>query len=147
MKIRVGFVSNSSSSSFVVIDSSGNYDSYSCTGQELTEGFDGRTEFGWDGGFVGGVPTRINFAYLQTVYDKSHPEWLEMLNEVLKEELGLENINYNINTDFATDRWGYIDHQSCSGEGSNTEIFESKKHLKDFIFGKGSRIFLDNDNH
>ena len=43
--------------------------------------------------------------------------------------------------------WGYIDHQSSASEGENTEIFESEDTLKHFLFGKGSCIVLDNDNH
>jgi hypothetical protein len=163
MKLRKGFVSNSSSASFVIIDASRGYDSLD--GSILTAGSSlGETEFGWGPEKIEGIGTRINWAYLQAHY--AHPEedpllekairvvhgnqnpYLEMLEEVIKENSSIEEIDWGFTKDkYGGFEDGYIDHQSSAAEDRNMEIFESKNTLKDFIFGKASYIQLDNDNH
>lgn len=149
MKIKTSFTTNSSSSSFVVIDNSGK-NIFPKFGTELVVDNDfGETEFGWGPGECRYVGDRINFAYLQTLYGSgSHPEWLVMLENVIKNNTGVKEIDWRV-TDSYNDAgiWGYIDHQSCASEGENIEIFESEEVLKNFLFGEGSYIVLDNDNH
>jgi hypothetical protein len=142
MKTRTGFVSNSSSSSFVIIDAD---DGHVTLAGEMAFGHKGTTEFGWGPGVANDVHSRINFAYLQTHYSGQH---LDMLEDVIKEHTGLDDsIVWEISTDWNDNNWGYIDHQSSAVEGENMEIFDNKDKLKDFLFGKGSYIHLDNDNH
>lgn len=144
MKIRNGFVSNSSSSSFVVIDAKNGY-SIPLRLQSPIVYIDNRfgtSEFGWGSETIEDGCSRIIFAYLQIYYDDNNEQWLEMLEEVIKENTPVKEIVWKINTEYA-----YIDHQSNAAEGQNTEIFDSKERLKDFIFGKDSKIVLDNDNH
>lgn len=64
-----------------------------------------------------------------------------MIVEVIKENSEVEVVEYALDED------SYIDHQSAAYEGENEEIFENKQKMKDFIFGRGSYIQLDNDNH
>ena len=167
MKRRSGFVSNSSSASFVIIDASKGYDSLDQYGSTLEAGSNiGEIEFGWGPEQVHGIGARINWAYLQSQY--AHPKeedpllekairvvqgnqnpHLEMLEEVIKENSSIEEIDWRFfeRDEFNGFKDGYIDHQSSSAEGRNMEIFDSKEVLQDFIFGKASYIQLDNDNH
>jgi hypothetical protein len=71
-----------------------------------------------------------------------------MLEEIIREELDVEDIVWNIATSYRDKGIeGYIDHQSSAGEGQNIEIFNSKEILRSFLFNKESYIQLDNDNH
>ena len=149
MKIRMGFVSNSSSSSFVVIDTTGNYCDIplQLSKKELLVGRNlGETEFGWGQEVLYDCGSRINFAYIQATY-MNNQEWLQMLEEVIKKNSKVETIKMLISEDYDSDNWGYIDHQSSALEGVNTEMFVDKMELKYFLFGEKSKIVLDNDNH
>lgn len=116
----------------------------------LVVGEDGCTEFGWEETKYTSIFDRINFAYLQTDYGRDFNR-LKMLEEVLKEKIsGLTKIIWNITHEYSPKDgkvWGYIDHQSSRSEGQNMEMFETKETLRDFIFGIGSYIQGDNDNH
>jgi hypothetical protein len=112
----------------------------------------GETEFGWGPNTIYNMGSRINFAYLQCLYGKKgNPGWLPMLERVIKETTGVEDIRWKLQ-DWTSDKeqdfdFAFIDHQSSASEGQNTEIFESDEVLKAFLFGKGSHIHVDNDNH
>jgi hypothetical protein len=143
MKIRNGFVSNSSSSSFVVIDGSGEMrvPSVDETGTYIV-GASGETEFGWGPNSIFDTASRINFAYLQCLYSRKYgKQWLNMFENVLKDYMGVTDIVYLLDDN------AYIDHQSSAEEGANTEIFDDEETLASFLFGKNSRIELDNDNY
>jgi hypothetical protein len=153
LKFREGFVSNSSSSSFVIIGSSGKR----VPGSNLLPaddgvlhfGLHGVTEFGWGPDTVQDVQSRINFAYLQTQFPQSDPKWIGMLENVIRRETGLTEIAWDVTSNYNAPEgkvWGYIDHQSAASEGRNTEIFDSEDVLTAFIFDQDSLIELDNDN-
>jgi hypothetical protein len=146
MKIRLGFVSNSSSSSFVTVDARTGYDKLYVDDNTLTVGQIGITEFGWGYEEINDMWSRINFAWLQTTYN---PYFMPMFETVIKENSDITKILSVISKkwDEPNTVHGYIDHQSNASEGENTEIFDSKEILRDFIFGSHSKITLDNDNH
>ena len=145
MKIRNGFVSNSSSSSFIVIGSGTKIIPH-CLGELFVPGdFGGNTEFGWEVEMYDSFGDRLNFAYIQATYNS---EWLEMLEEVIKENMNVTSINWNITTkwDDKEKVHGYIDHQSSACDNRNVEMFDSKEDLCDFLFCTDSYIQGDNDN-
>jgi len=155
-KYRSGFVSNSSSSSFIVINS--NPSKYSLkksfTGQTFyINGEDGETEFGWGPETISDTYSRINFAAIQALYaENEHPEFKKMLERVIRKHTGAKGVAWRISIEWSrTPEKGvkyncYIDHQSAYTEGSNIGMFESEQTLKNFLFGEGSYIELDNDN-
>ncbi len=150
MKTRNGFVSNSSSSSFICID-------YSPLTDErfnvfttdncilVVDGSNGITEFGWGPETITDSWSRLNFCYLQALY-ANRQEWIIMLEKLLEKRCGISEVEWDINLEYDNTCYVYIDHQSCASEDRNTEMFDSETNLEHFIFGKGSKIVLDNDN-
>lgn len=136
-KFRSGWVSNSSSSSFIVIGSAPIIIP-EVTGDKLhvPAEFEGETDFGWGPAKHKDLGSRINFSYLQA---EDHAPYLDMLEEVLKESFDIQIISWKVH--------GYIDHASSAREGMNIEMFESKETLKQFLFAPDSIIHEDNDNY
>jgi hypothetical protein len=180
MKTRSGFVSNSSSSSFIVIDESSDYESIPYWAKVDTLVVDinfGYTDFGWGPERVDSIDDRIMFAYIQILYSQKcqndenlyddarnglkllapRNTWRDMLDEVIREFTGIKEIVWKDTISPSVKKGegyydyretAYIDHQSAFPETTeNCRMFKDKETLKRFIFGRGSFVYLDNDNH
>lgn len=133
MKSRNGFVSNSSSTSFVVIGSGERLEQM--TSQII---LDDCFEFGWSHDTTNYVYGRIAFAWMQAVYQENET-WISLIKEIVKEVTGYELIcNIDVNNGNS-----YIDHQSI---GDSNEIFYTKESLKAFMFDTESYVEMGNDN-
>lgn len=156
MKVRRGFVTNSSSSSFVVLRNTRMMTPGFGIGKVLVIGDCGETEFGWLFKKYTDFYDKLNFAYLQVLgcrgskhceYD--HEQWRRMIEDALRKYAGFDYVEWALTDEYPVPHGmvdGYIDHQSSAVEGENTEIFASYETLCDFLFSKDSYIQGGNDN-
>ena len=154
MKIRNGFISNSSSSSFIIIGNKKKvYPKLNNEGQLIINGEWANLRFGWTPEIHSIFLSRIVFTYIQAYYLKEYnkqPEYLEQLDKVLFKYIpNLKEVIWkNIEMEDALHpNFAYIDHQSASYEGENIEMFESDEKLASFLFCTDSYIKTDNDNY
>lgn len=163
MKIRNGFVSNSSSSSFIVIKPVGNNSEEEQT-MEFLKGFScnddgvfvpfsqGKCKFGWDDIKYTNSVDKLNWACLQAYYAKLYlkdNEPIALLKKLFKQNgMKFRGLSHNELKDFNRCTDAYIDHQSTVFEDKTMmEIFESMTALKNFLFCKDSFVNTGNDNY
>lgn len=176
MKIRTDFVSNSSSSSFIVINRSGRKDKYDGPEKLVLPHGDpdsnyedpGCCWFGWQTHKYFDMMSKLNWCALmcqeQLYYELkgskeaketgySFSEMEAMLKRVCKKELGCEvEIKHKddlleLDGPADSDDNGYIDHQSGLYETpENARMFKSDQALADFITNSDSYIDNSNDN-
>lgn len=143
MKIRNGFVSNSSSSSFIVINDSGNKVHPSFGDVLEIRMTDGEYEFGWQVEEYYDFNSKFNWCYIIASYqaEEEKERLHRMLIETIEEELGVPvEVNWNAQSEYDY----YIDHGSV--EDHNMAMFDSKEDLKAFLFDPASYIHNTNDN-
>ena len=169
MKIRNGFVSNSSSSSFIVIGKEELHipKTHSAFGDIKLLGipttFGGTTE--WGTGTYNSNIDRLNWAALMCYLtespgcEKGTTEWTDMLCEVLEEDLGAEDIKitYRFEDDefthnafslFGIDtRRSFELNHGChpNNEPESGKMFKDKETLRKFLWADDSEIKIEHD--
>ena len=169
MKIRSDFVSNSSSSSFIVITNSGDYEN-PWKDMFVDESFtlpceEGCGSFGWQTQKYYSCFDKLNWAAI-CLWNKKKLESDETPDRVLKEEVAKPWFRYKAMEELlrkvCREKFGieiafdeeklegydyYIDHQSNIRETpENGRMFESYETLYDFLANSHSYIDNSNDN-
>ena len=150
MRIRNGFVSNSSSSSFIVI-SHGPITPIQFADNTVNVGAHngGECEFEWSRFTYYDFLSKLNFCVLQIEYKRSS-DWLVMLINVLQEVCGKVYLRNMFKYDEFEGKYyiddGFIDHASAASEGACIEMFADENTLKQFLFCNDSYIQTCNDN-
>jgi len=144
MKIRLGFVSNSSSSSFVIIGDSGirdTYDQINVVDNILLIGETGETEFGWGPEVITDISARVNLAAILAAHDTTQMD--SFIATMKKVNPDIEKVSFHA----SEGGWNtcYVDHQSFDSMAAS--VYEDKDSLDRFIFDQNSEIHLDNDNY
>ena len=164
MKIRLGFVSNSSSSSFITIGSSDNlempqlHSAYSIREIRIPETFGGTTE--WECSAYSTFADRLNWAALMcylkespTGYANTETPWTDMLDFVLRDAFDIDNIRITYYDPYSSTHEAYdspnsfdINHgcHPLNGEES-TKMFKDEQTLRLFLFAKDSKIEIERD--
>jgi hypothetical protein len=158
MKVRNGFVSNSSSSSFVVINNKDyKYNDKLMNYTAKKDDFiipddlnDYNSQFGWEYQMYNRFEDKLCWAILQAQYSEDIIESSEECSEkyknhflifkVLKQHFGYKKIIVKLNRE----ENDYIDHASVGDQ--NNEIFKDINFLENFLFNSYSYISNGNDN-
>jgi len=175
MKTRNGFVSNSSSSSFVVIAKKRDKEiptpvTFSNT-LMIPRNLSGETDFGSYSGMFSDFDSKLNFLILQALY-ADNIDYINFIYQILKQKFGNIDIKNNLRRDFVDfgdeddsdglDKlhFGFIDHQSVGGgfleffEGSPDDmkkILASRidsivERMYNFLFMEDSYLYFASDS-
>jgi len=97
-------------------------------------------EFGWEWEKYNDPLTKANYCAIDVIGNEDRTN---MLIDVIKEHTGAKDVIVDINDDWNTHDFSWIDHQS---RGTSNAAFASKDALKNFIFNPKSILFTGNDN-
>lgn len=169
MKIRLDFVTNSSSSSFIAINHESYNNNYSLIeSEEDKDNFvlfeSGNKEFGWEQREYKDMESKVNYILIQIAdldyYSNKNntgyfsrkiskelvQSYKSNIESILYENLGITKINWDKLKQLIDDSSDiYIDHQSSFYENPYLEEFIMTR-LEDFLFNDKSVIITGNDN-
>lgn len=97
-------------------------------------------KFGWEEEEYHDALTKANYCAVDVFND---PKKIQMLKDVIKKHTGARKVIINFTTDYNSENYSYIDHQS---RGTSAEAFSSEKNLKRFLFRHNSVLHTGNDN-
>lgn len=174
MKIRIDYVSNSSSSSFIVISNT-NKEDLNFGGEKVyVPCMKGTYEFGWAFKTYKDFWSKLNWCAImlaeihsfkdckleitedtpdwekdlisrEMYWKKNYSKILRMLKKVCLEKF---NLNVELSMQNIDELYAYIDHQSNLIEApKNAEMFDSASKLYNFLASKDSYIRGGNDNY
>ena len=175
MKIRNGFVSNSSSSSFVVNRKTDTpkkdipRDLLKIKGEDYTITLPtkkGTYSFGWEEKRWKDVPAKMNYAVIQAMNSEKMWEYLYRIEEAIEAEFKENHPNddiyvywdYNAVFYGSETQYAEIDHQSSIREDNDDwrrrtgkmpivhDIFDSVDNMRNFLFNQDAYIQGGNDN-
>jgi len=173
MKIRNGFVSNSSSSSFI-INVKGKITEWGLDNYLIKDDEDfysislpikaGTYEFGWEVKRWKDVVSKLNYVVIQAFCSKNDFENREIIKRALQKricELKGDDVYLDVNWNYNAVRydsgecWANIDHQSlwyeftedeCYGIPPVHDVFQSVENMENFLFNSDAYIQGGNDN-
>jgi len=150
MKTRSGFVSNSSSSSFIIMGDTKNKLLVPTLPNDeiltIPDDFGGKQKFDWEVEWSSDFQSKMNYCIVQAMQDE---KVMEKVKSALEEFLNVDEIKINLTNDWDkmnNKNWAYIDHQSSISEGEAQIVFISKENIINFIFNPESKILMGNDN-
>ena len=168
MKNRIDFVSNSSSSSFIVITDSGRFatplKAPDRVNRVIPDSEFGETCFGWQTEKYYDFWSKLNWCAIVVLTKRSLEEdetsadefkdevvkpWFRAkeMERMLKDVCAEFGYDIVLSKSCIDDLDAYIDHQSnIYEEPENARMFASEKTLRDFLFNDGSYIDNSNDN-
>ena len=100
-------------------------------------------EYGWGYETYSDPASKISYTAVEALSTNNETlkNWLE---EIIKEMYKVDNVDFDFSIEYDGKDWSYIDHQSS---GTVADSVSSKAELEQFLFGDGSRLIIDNDNH
>lgn len=160
MKIRNGFISNSSSSSFIIFGENNFripklHKAYNNNIILIPQTFGGTTDFRSNNEYKD-FADKLNFAALcawakesPSGYDNEETPWTNMLYEVIIEEFHVSDFYINYMNDESSPIWEGPMHQHVEYDSGIIDggacLFESKEDLKRFLFAPDSYVEINHD--